>query len=128
MIVAATQSPFIELIHDPVSIGFVVLILVLAILNFRPFVLGSVNMLRQPDKRPTIDRTKIGSYCAWVIGLTLLLGLYNLAFGRNLSIDDLAKGTGMELFFLAVGLIAVILYKKDNLDKDKDSSDGRAGL
>ena len=98
-------------------IGFAGLMVVLAVLNFKPFVMGARNMFRPPYKHYTIDSKRIKTYLAWVIGLSLTFGIFNLALTLDLSYT--IQVTKYEAFFLAVGLISVILYKKDDDSDDK---------
>lgn len=91
--------------------GFVALLVVLGAINFKYFPLGFMGVMRNPENRPRIDRSRFKAYFTWVVGLTVLFGIYNLAVTRDLGL--VAEATGAELFFLLAGLQRVILYKND---------------
>jgi len=108
--------------QELLAVGFILVLAVLAILNFKAFVTGSIILARSPKKHATIDNSRMKAYIFWVAGLTALCSLYNLIITRNLTY--LGEATGTEFFFLAVGLISVILYKKtDRANKEWQDRD-----
>lgn len=93
------------------ALGTIAILAALAIPNLKAFALGPMNLIRTPEKRATVDRSRYRAYFAWVICLSVLSGLYSLAVTRNLKL--FSEATDTDTFFLAVGLVAIILYKKD---------------
>lgn len=108
--------------HGLLAIGLMIVLFSMFWPNFKEFSLQFLNLFRTRDNQiqtTQIDRTRYSQYITWVIGLTLLCGLYNLAASRDLKLA--AQITGFESFFLAVGLIQVILKKVKPHKKRKPS-------
>lgn len=102
--------------QDLLAAGIIVIVLALAVPNFKAFALGSIGLVKSPASHPKIDWSRLKIYLAWVFSLTIAFGLYNLALTQNMS--DLSKTTGIEFLLLAAGLVCVILYKKDKSDRN----------
>ena len=90
------------------ALGTIAVVGGLAVPNIKASVIGYGNILHPSvAKRRVVDKSRIKSYLTWVIGLSVTCGLYNLAVTRNLAL--LGEATGTDAFFLAVGLVTVVL-------------------
>jgi hypothetical protein len=97
--------------QDLVVGGLVAVVLALAVPNAYFLFTDLPNMFQPPYKHPTIDKSHVKRYITWVLGLTILAGLYNLVVSLDAAVT--LETTAYEAFFLAVGLIGIILYKRE---------------
>jgi hypothetical protein len=98
-----------------IAAGFVIVVFAMFIPNFKPFVTGYRDLIALRGKPRVIDTSHIKRYIISVVSLSIICGLYNFAITRDMRI--VGQFTGLESFFLAVGLITPVLYKKDKPQK-----------
>lgn len=96
------------------AIGIGVVVITMAILNLKAFVVGSINLVRAPERRPVVNKARMKPYLALVSGLTLVCFSYNVLITRNLA--TLLQITGVECLVLTAGLQSVVLYTKNSQD------------
>jgi hypothetical protein len=88
------------------------LVAALAWPNFKRLVRGGSQLFRTGAKPVEYGTSKIWRYASWVIALTAIYSVYNLAVAGTLHNTEAWQYTGVEFMVSAAGLVTVILEKK----------------
>lgn len=97
--------------QELLALGVGIILAALAGPNIKAFATGTMHLIRSPEKHAVIDRSRVKPYGAWLAGTGVLAITYNFIITQDPKL--FGEATVLDLFLLAVGLMPIILYKKE---------------